>query len=312
MIKIRDCLMSINRISVHIGSKGKSSPHFNYITATGKYEYKRGVEKVGHGNMPHWAEKEPSKFWQAADEFERANGQTYKEHILSIPREMPTYLRRRFIKDWIKQEVGDKHPYTYAIHETQSSDGGTNPHAHVMYCTRELDGIERSPEQFFKRYNAKNPELGGARKAETGLSRGEMKKNLLEQRERWDNLIVDFAREWGFDLEPHHAPTEPTPNKSMAEIQKSQKLDDMLENHPWYISAESVPKFVPPELEPPPEPPRMESLTERLEREEWERRARAMRAIYGDDFGRKTTDSPKTRSQTPQRENTSHDYDLGM
>ncbi|OOR82064.1 hypothetical protein B0180_10015 [Moraxella canis] len=36
-----------------------------------------------------------------------------------------------------------------------------------------------------------------------------------------------------------------------------------------------------------------------------------MIAIYGDDFGRKTTHSPETRSQAPQRENTSHDYDFG-
>lgn len=304
--------MGLNRFSVHIGTKGKASPHFAYITATGKYEKKKGVERLGSGNMPSWAKNDPAKFWAMADEHERANGQTYKEHILSIPREVPRHLRKRFINEWIKQELGDKHPYSYAIHETIASDGKTNPHGHVMYCPRELDGIERTPEQFFKRYNATHPERGGARKAETGLSRGEMKKNLLEQRERWDNLIVDFAREWGFDLEPHHAPTEPTPNKSMAEIQKSQKLDDMLENHPWYISAEPVPKFVPPEPKPQPEPPRMESLTERLEREEWERRARAMRAIYGDDFGCKTTHSPETRSQTPQRENTSHDYDLGM
>ena len=40
-----------------------------------------------------------------------------------------------------------------------------NPHAHLMFSERGNDGIERSGEQWFKRYNAKAPEKGGARKS---------------------------------------------------------------------------------------------------------------------------------------------------
>jgi hypothetical protein len=39
---------------------------------------------------------------------------------------------------------------------------GEQPHAQFKYSGRRMDGIERDPEQFFKRYNAKNPERGGA------------------------------------------------------------------------------------------------------------------------------------------------------
>lgn len=302
--------MGLNRFSVHIGTKGKASPHFEYITAQGKYHKKKGVERVGYGNMPSWAKGNPAAFWRAADEHERANGQTYKEHILSIPREMPTYLRTRFIAKWIDQELGDKHPYSFAIHETVASDGKKNPHAHVMYCPRELDGIDRPPEQFFKRYNAKDPSRGGARKAETGLSRGEMKKNLMEQRQRWEDAIKEFAREQDFDLYPHHTPN-PTPNKTMAEIQKAQKLDEMLENHPWNIPHKPVPKFVPPPPEPPPPPPPPietlgESLAERVAREN------AQNARIHHDTPQTTLTPPPRPQATPQRSNSSYDYDFGM
>lgn len=300
--------MAINRFSVHIGTKGKASPHFAYITATGKYENKMGVGWCDSGNMPKWARDDPSKFWAAADEHERANGQTYKEHIISIPRELPEHQRTKFVRTWIRRELGSKHPYTYAMHETMASDGKTNPHAHIMFSTRTLDEFDRTPEQFFKRYNATHPERGGAKKAETGISRGEMKINLEQQRERWDDMNKEFALQWGYDPEPRHDPTKPpTPNKSMAEIQKAQKLDTMLENHPWYISPEPVPKFVPAPPAPTPEPtPRGETLAEKYARENAEN-ARIHHETT------QTTPTPQPRPQpTPQRSNSSYDYDFGM
>ena len=43
-------------------------------------------------------------------------------------------------------------------------DGNDQPHVHLMFNERLQDGIERDPEQYFKRYNSKNPERGGAKK----------------------------------------------------------------------------------------------------------------------------------------------------
>ena len=51
-------------------------------------------------------------------------------------------------------------PYTLAIHAGE----GTNPHCHLLISERTNDGLERSPEQWFRRYNAAEPEQGGARK----------------------------------------------------------------------------------------------------------------------------------------------------
>ena len=54
-------------------------------------------------------------------------------------------------------------PYTLAIH--RGGADGENPHAHLMFSERGHDGIDRSAKQWFRRYNGKAPETGGARKS---------------------------------------------------------------------------------------------------------------------------------------------------
>lgn len=182
--------MAIARLSVGIGSKGKAAPHAQYIAREGKYEKENDslekLEHTGHGNMPKWAEHDPNYFWQSADEHERKNGSTYREHVIALPRELDVNERHELIKDWIAQEIGDKHAYQYAIHNPPAMDGKEQPHCHLMFSERTRDGIERDPDQYFKRYNGKNPEKGGAKKANTGLSHADRKADLLAQRERWE------------------------------------------------------------------------------------------------------------------------------
>ena len=45
--------------------------------------------------------------------------------------------------------------------------GGENPHCHLVISERSNDGLERTAETWFKRYNGKAPERGGARKCST-------------------------------------------------------------------------------------------------------------------------------------------------
>lgn len=185
--------MAVGRISVKTGSKGKASPHINYILREDKYKpHAKKVEELGktkHGNMPSWAEKNPKLFWQEADTHERKNGSTYREHILTLPRELNEEQRIELVEEWIKNEIGDKHPYSYAIHNPIALDGKEQPHCHLMFCERELDGIKRSPDQFFKRYNAKSPEKGGAKKANTGIDYSVRRQQLKDQRSRWEKTV---------------------------------------------------------------------------------------------------------------------------
>src|ERR1035438_9358934 len=67
-----------------------------------------------------------------------------------------------------------------------------------MFSDRQHDGIERGPEQFFKRYNAKNPERGGARKLSYGADKEEAARTYEEIRGRWaraENLALEQAGE---------------------------------------------------------------------------------------------------------------------
>ena len=183
--------MAIGRLSVCTGAKGKASAHAQYIAREGKYAKDPTIEKLEHtevGNMPKWAESDPNFFWQMSDEYERKNGSTYREHVITLPRELNESQRLALIHDWIKQEIGDKFAYQFAIHNPKAMDGKEQPHCHLMFSERTIDGIERDPEQYFKRYNSKNPERGGARKANTGIPPAERKAELSEQRDRWEKM----------------------------------------------------------------------------------------------------------------------------
>ena len=184
--------MAIGRLSVGIGKKGKASPHAQYIAREGKYakpsNHEEKLENTGHGNMPKWAEHNPNYFWQMADEHERENGSTYREHVIALPRELDENKRHELIKDWIAQEIGEEHAYQYAIHNPPALDGGEQPHAHIMFSERTIDDIERDPDQYFKRYNSKNPEKGGAKKANTPKKSVERKEELKAMRDRWEKI----------------------------------------------------------------------------------------------------------------------------
>lgn len=216
--------MAIARLSVGTGSKGKAGPHAQYIAREGKYakpsDDLEKLEFTGSGNMPKWAEHEPNYFWKMSDEHERKNGSTYREHVIALPRELSIDQRHDLIQEWIAQEVGDKHAYQYAIHNPPALDGLEQPHCHLMFSERTIDGIERDPDQYFKRYNPKNPAKGGAKKANTGLAHAERKADLIEQRERWEKLCnahlaqagsaarisMKSLAEQGIDREPVNIP----------------------------------------------------------------------------------------------------------
>jgi len=44
------------------------------------------------------------------------------------------------------------------VHQPQDYGGEPQPHVHIMFCERKLDGISRPKEQFFKQHYTKIPE----------------------------------------------------------------------------------------------------------------------------------------------------------
>ncbi|END9205358.1 MobA/MobL family protein [Salmonella enterica subsp. enterica serovar Braenderup] len=183
--------MASYHLCVKTGGKGKAASHADYIAREGKYarEKDNDLEHTESGNMPAWAAHKPSEFWKAADTFERANGCTYREIEIALPRELTPAQRLELVRDFIQQEIGDRHAYQFAIHNPRAAiEGGEQPHAHIMFSERLNDGIERDPQPYFKRANTKNPERGGAKKARFGETPTERKAYLIAQRERWADL----------------------------------------------------------------------------------------------------------------------------
>lgn len=189
--------MAIGRLSMKVGKAGKAAPHAAYIVREGQYasRLERGekLEATEAGNMPAWAKAQPQQFWQAADAFERVNGTTYREMEIALPRELELEQRAELVRAFVRQEIGERHAYQWAIHSPSAADGGEQPHVHLMFSERQCDGIDRDPAQYFKRYNAKIPEKGGARKgygpsAGKTLTAAERAAELKALRGRWEVL----------------------------------------------------------------------------------------------------------------------------
>ncbi len=195
--------MASYHCSVKVGGKGKASGHAAYIAREGRYAERTGyedLEATGHGNLPAWAEGESARFWTAADRYERANGATYREIEIALPRELNPAQRQELVLDFIRQEIGERHAHQWAIHNPGAAlAGGEQPHAHLMYSERTIDGIDRDPTQYFKRYNDKHPELGGCRKDSAGTE-----ERLLETRQRWAEVQNAHLQQHGHAARVNH------------------------------------------------------------------------------------------------------------
>lgn len=194
--------MAIARLSVKTGGVGKAASHAEYIERDGKYEKKKNddLEYSDSGNMPTWAEENPKLFWQAADLYERKNGSTYREFEIALPRELNPEQRIELVQDFIDQEMGTKYPYQVAIHNPKAMDDLDQPHAHLMFNERLQDGIERDPQQYFKRYNSKAPEKGGAKKDNTGKDYQTRKDEIRDLRQRWEEISNRHLERAGLDI----------------------------------------------------------------------------------------------------------------
>ena len=198
--------MATYHASVKVGPRGKAASHAAYLAREGKYADLRSgevLELAESGNMPTWAANAPAYFWHAADAHERANGNAYREFELALPRELTPDQRADLVRSFVAQELGERHAYTFAIHNPIAAlDGGEQPHAHVMFSDRKRDGIERDPEQYFRRYNAKVPERGGCQK-EQGSTAATQSERYAERKEQLIALRARWAESTNAHLEQH-------------------------------------------------------------------------------------------------------------
>ncbi len=63
--------------------------------------------------MPAWAAHNPSEFWKAADAFERANGCTYREIEIALPRELNPAQRLELVRAFVSP--GNRRPSCVSV-----------------------------------------------------------------------------------------------------------------------------------------------------------------------------------------------------
>lgn len=199
--------MATYHLSIKSSKKGNAATHANYIARQGRFAKdleEADLVEQGHGNLPTWANDDPLLFWRQADKHERANAAVYRELEVSLPNELSTSQHMEMISSFVEQHIGGK-PYQFAIHEPLSSLAGiSQPHAHIMVCDRMPDGIERSPEQFFKRFNPTNPESGGCKKLNGACSLTELKHNTQSIRKLWADINNAALEQAGIEERVDH------------------------------------------------------------------------------------------------------------
>ena len=151
------------------------------------------------GHMPDWAHAAAgaAAYWDAADLYERSNGRLYKGMDFALPLALDADQQRELAVGFAHSLTdAEQLPYTLAIH----AGNGENPHCHLMISERTNDDLERSAEQWFKRYNAAEPEAGGARKS-TALK---PKAWLEETRGAWAEQSNAALWEAGLEIRIDH------------------------------------------------------------------------------------------------------------
>lgn len=169
--------------SLKSGGKGTATKHAAYIARQGRHKRRQDLVFAGHGNMPSWTNDNPKRFWESSDQHERNNAAVYKEHEIALANEFTREQLPEVVEALVNGLVG-RRPYQFAVHAPRSAlDGAENVHLHLMFSNRIDDGIERTPSQTFKRYNAKNPELGGRKKEGSGKGRRELREEMISMRQ---------------------------------------------------------------------------------------------------------------------------------
>ena len=189
-------LLAEYRFCYKKGKLGYAKNHAAYILREENYtSRKEELVYKESGNIEMFDGTSALKFWEYSDTYERANSVVYREIEINIPNEFNHEQAKELINNFVKKELGEKFPYTYAIHESYNNSGEKNLHCHLMFSERELDGINRELSQFFKRANSKEPEKGGAEKNR----KWQEKSRLLELRKSWEIESNNLLEKYGFE-----------------------------------------------------------------------------------------------------------------
>lgn len=163
--------MAIFNISIQPDKDRSPVERYDYVLRIGKYSPDNNKDKyddIIYGenvNMPSFSQENPRYFWECDEVYEDVNANLFRTIDFSLPYELSDEENIELAKKFVKELFGESYVYSLAIHSKPSTDEDKrNIHCHIMFYERELDGIERKEECFFKKANSKNPSLGGAKR----------------------------------------------------------------------------------------------------------------------------------------------------
>jgi hypothetical protein len=191
-------------LSMKVGNCGMGFSHASYIFREGRYsanELKEQLEYKASGNLPEWA-KDGKDFWKEGDLREQIGGRVYREIVVALPNELTKEQRIELTNDFIKEHLGEQYAYSVAIHSKEATlkEGVKQPHAHIMFSERKLDGIKRDKNLYFKKANTKQPERGGNKKERSWIT----KEKLNHLRESWAMIQNQTLEKYGHEARVDH------------------------------------------------------------------------------------------------------------
>jgi ATP-dependent exoDNAse (exonuclease V) alpha subunit len=99
------------------------------------------AEIITPEGAPEWMNNR-EKLWNGVEAGEkRKDAQLAKEVVLVLPRNLNHEQYKEVVRGWIADNITKRGLVAdFAIHEPDASDGGKNPHAHVMFTLRPVEG----------------------------------------------------------------------------------------------------------------------------------------------------------------------------
>jgi hypothetical protein len=227
MFAIRVNSMEQIHFGIHSAKRGTASEFCNYILREGAHAARGDFVGYDYGNMPGWARYDPKSFFVASDKFERKNSPPFISMTYSLPSDLSNAENMALGSKIADRLAGDR-PFLLAVHSPISSLAGVpHPHGHLMVSGRVDDGILRSPEQTFGRFNSAHPERGGSKKQGGGMRPSELKQSTIEMRriiaEEINNALRDKGRSTRVDhrtLREQGIDREPVPYVGPAQIRR--------------------------------------------------------------------------------------------
>jgi hypothetical protein len=187
----------------------KTDSKLEYINREGKFKETDAGEEVLHkedGKMPPWAANDHNKFWKAAEDYERENANVFRELEFALPNELTLEQQKEMIAEFI-QTVIPQNTYSYAIHSNPATLAPDiqQPHVHLIFSERLNDGIDRPLHQYFRRYNSKYPERGGAKKDRAWAGTDQQRRqHLIEVRKIFADIQNKYLAKYNQTVRVDH------------------------------------------------------------------------------------------------------------